>query len=198
LPLEPIAPRYAASGTLDKPEAWNKYGQFGLFHSNFRASFADITGRNIEMAPLNVDFVSASRVPFVNLNGLSYRVWRLRKGQVEKLEPGALSPLAQIRSDPKLPKVANLRDGERQVVFTASFQFPSPKQSLWDAYHIQMLPGPGNLNVPDWVAEWSGSDDAAIEHGRKTLHLELFVEAMLREITERLVFLDSVILLGKG
>lgn len=60
-----------------------------------------------------------------------------------------------------------------------------PKPTTWDIYRIRVRAGEGNLDVPDWVNEWSTEDDSIVEDANKTFQLSSFVQTLERVISER-------------
>lgn len=85
-----------------------------------------------------------------------------------------------------------------QVVFLTDYYFPRPANNSWDIYRIQLRPGQGNLAAPVWVETLSTHTDQSPEQGDRTLHLDFFVEALLKGVAEDLVFSEQYFLLGRG
>jgi hypothetical protein len=79
-----------------------------------------------------------------------------------------------------------------------SYQFPRPHPGRWDAYRIRITPGPGNLQPPVWVLDWSTLDDSSQGNGFRTLKLEAFIDTMIRSVKEKVSFSEQYILLGRG
>lgn len=141
--------------------------------------------------------------------------------------PGPVSPLAlRIRATTGLPvrsladfryqvDVLTLRGGKavgapqpvkdftpevsgKQDLMTIKFFFPTPEGRTWSVYRVRISAGEGNLKLPAWVDEYSTLSDRDESQGNRTLHLDLFVQSMVRAITESVVFSDHVICLGRG
>ena len=84
-------------------------------------------------------------------------------------------------------------------MFTITYSaLPRPAPDTWDVYRVQIQAGAGNLGVPVWVRQWSTPTDQSQATGDRTLHLDVFLEAMLRAITENVIFSDHYIAFGRG
>jgi hypothetical protein len=99
-----------------------------------------------------------------------------------------------------LPWEASLSREDRQGTsyLDVSYQFSRPQPQTWDAYHIQIIPGPGNLQPPVWVLDWSTIDDSPVKNGHRTLKLDVFIDTILRSIKEEVPFSETYIVLGRG
>jgi hypothetical protein len=86
----------------------------------------------------------------------------------------------------------------KQDLMTIKFFFPTPEGRTWSVYRVRISAGEGNLKLPAWVDEYSTLSDRDESQGNRTLHLDLFVQSMVRAITESVVFSDHVICLGRG
>jgi hypothetical protein len=73
-----------------------------------------------------------------------------------------------------------------------------PEPRGWDVYYIKMRAGEANLSVPAWVMDWNTENDAVATNGNRTFLLKLLVQAMTNAITERVVFCEHMIKVGKG
>ena len=82
--------------------------------------------------------------------------------------------------------------------FLADYMFERPAPASWEVYRIQMSAGKANLEIPEWGRKWSTDDDSKRANGNRTRHLQVLLGAMIRNMTESVVFLDQFILLGGG
>jgi hypothetical protein len=73
-----------------------------------------------------------------------------------------------------------------------------PEVNTWDVYHIKISPGQGNLNPPAWIKDWDTEDDSDAATGNRTFQLKLIAEAMTNAITERVVFCQHVLSIGRS
>ncbi len=109
------------------------------------------------------------------------------------LASGPADKIGSVASGGALPT-----NNKPQAVFLAEYRFPRPAKSSWDVYRIQLRPGQGNLATPVWVEELSTRSDQSPEQGDRTLHLDFFVDALLKGVAEDLVFSEQYFLLGRG
>jgi hypothetical protein len=91
---------------------------------------------------------------------------------------------------------ALLGDGGKSL--TMSYSLPRPDPFVWDLYRVRLMPGAGNLRLPDWFEEWTTLDDSLPMWGNRTLKLELFLEAMTRSLREQVPLSEHYLLLGRG
>ena len=73
-----------------------------------------------------------------------------------------------------------------------------PEANSWDIYFVKMRAGDGNLSVPAWVSDWNTEDDTLAENGNRTFQLKLIAEAMINAISERVVFCEYILKIGRG
>lgn len=110
---------------------------------------------------------------------LQYEVRRLALGPM-KIESPAWRPMAA--PVPKEPDALSL-----------SVPAPRPERGSWDLYRIRVRSGSGNLAVPTWAEEGSGTSAQG-----KTPQLAHLVRALQQAITEEVVILDLLLALGRG
>ena len=72
-----------------------------------------------------------------------------------------------------------------------------PDPNTWDAYYVKMRAGDANLNMPKWVTDWNTENDAIAKNANRTFQLELLVEAMTNAISEKVVFCEYVLKIGR-
>lgn len=173
---------------------WHQYSQqeelTGLPDSPYSAViwwFYEPKAPQGKVSQLRLRFTAQNLDCVRSVADFGYRVERItfRQGNFEK--PTIISDLQ--------PTAEKEKGGS---VFTVTYPFPRPSPHTWDAYRIRMKPGEGNPTGPDWVSKWSTNDDRSESNANRTLHIDLLVEAMVRAITENMVFSDQFILLGRG
>lgn len=138
---------------------------------------------------------------------LSARALRQRKWETK--ETAGLEPRLRWAPKPPAPQEGGERRERPREETSSSEAKPEtseiwlelpverPPSGGWDAYRLRMKPGAGNLLPPFWVEAWSTDDDGDPSQAHRTLQLDLFVEALIRSIQERVVLTDQLILLGK-
>lgn len=136
-----------------------------------------------EILPLEVRMRAG--IPIRNPAQLSYETTRFTwQG------PGHTEQVSQV----DLPVSGTSGTGESIAM---KLTLHRPESGTWDIYMIKMRPGPGNLDVPQWVNAWSTNDDTTAINGNRTFQLKLIAQAMLNSITENSVFLEYVLEVGR-
>jgi hypothetical protein len=97
----------------------------------------------------------------------------------------------------KPPAVFEGPSGAEDLQATLTYTLPRPASGTWDVYEFRMYPGRGNLIPPRWVRNWTTDADESAAHGNRTFQLALLVEAMIRGITEKNVFCEQYIAVGR-
>lgn len=159
-------------------------------------------------APLKLEFEAAFHFPVLSVSRFQHYVRRA----TFKTPPSAAKPVPwplqpafdgeakRLGPAPKMPGAAGQAQPSNRspgrFSFRATFPFASPEARSWDVYRIQVTGGEGNIEVPAWVQGWTTANDQRPSQGNRTLHLELLIEAMVRSITEKIVFFDHFVSLG--
>ena len=174
---------------------WNRYGDLELIPSLSNSSIPTrLVYKFVERkipngSPLKLRMGIKSSIPEVLPTNFIYKIERItwRKGIIDQSLPTHISEWQ--------PKAE--REKENGYI-TLTYPFPRPDSYTWDVYRIQMSSEEGSLSVPPWVHKWSTEDDRSERDGDRTLYLNLLIEAMVRAITENVVFLDQFIMLGRS
>lgn len=96
----------------------------------------------------------------------------------------------------ELPMTGELDKGGLRVKLRLTLR--KPESRGWDVYYIKMRSGEANLAPPAWVLDWNTENDALASNGNRTFLLKLLVEAMANAITERVVFCEYIVKVGRG
>jgi len=81
--------------------------------------------------------------------------------------------------------------------YLVTYPLPKPGNTEWTAFRVKLSPGRGNLELPEWVSHWSTQDDHGQANLSRTLNLDAVVGTMIHEISEKAVFFDHMVLVGK-
>lgn len=149
----------------------------------FFGAFIERMAPRSQEGTLRFRLAAQSRMQFSSVEQMVYQIeyTTFRGGRASSPVPSALQP--KMEREPK-------KEGDLIV----TYPFPRPAPRTWDAYRIRLRAGDGNLSVPPWVQEWSKVDSKS---QADTPHLDSLVEAMVRASTEKVVFLEQFILLGR-
>jgi hypothetical protein len=96
----------------------------------------------------------------------------------------------------EIPVAGELDKGGQRIRLRLAVRKPEPRG--WDVYYLKMRAGEANLSVPAWVMDWNTENDAVATNGNRTFLLKLLVQAMANGITERVVFCEYMLKVGKG
>ena len=96
----------------------------------------------------------------------------------------------------EIPVAGELDKGGQRIRLRLAVRKPDPRG--WDVYYLKMRAGEANLSVPEWVMDWNTENDAVATNGNRTFLLKLLVQAMANGITERVVFCEYMLKVGKG
>ena len=159
---------------------------------------------------LHLEITIEKRAPLRSLVDLDWELSAraLRQGKWETKEITGLEPRLRWAPKPPVPQGGERRERPREETSSPEakpetseiwLELPveRPPTGGWDAYRLRLQPGAGNLLPPFWVEAWSTDDDGDLSQAHRTLQLDLFVEALIRSIQERVVLTDQLILLGK-
>ncbi len=130
------------------------------------------------------------RVPVLNSTGYSLTVERV--DILPGKHPSHPAPVKVEQSE-----IVPGKPPETLFVLRLS-QLPRPGADSWVVLRIRARAGKGNLAPPEWVDGWSTLNDQSPSSGDRTLYLSVIVEAMIRAITENVVFSDHFIAFGRG
>jgi hypothetical protein len=72
-----------------------------------------------------------------------------------------------------------------QTSMRAVVTLHKPDPGTWDVYRLRIRSGDGNLDVPQWVHDWSTSDDSSVGEVNRTFQLDTLVGTMENVISER-------------
>jgi hypothetical protein len=95
----------------------------------------------------------------------------------------------------EMPVTGELDKGGQRIRLRLALRKPEPRG--WDVYYVKMRAGEANLSVPAWVMDWNTENDAVATNGNRTFLLKLLVQAMANAITERVVFCEYMLKVGK-
>ncbi len=125
-----------------------------------------------------------------DLGGLAARI-------EEASFPGGASTPSKVTARVELAADRKTTGGgtvQGTTAWRATYSVPEPARGKWRAYRVRLKGGRGNFAVPSWVSDWStrpGMDDL-----KRTANLEMLVEALLRAVTEDVIILDHVVVVG--
>lgn len=137
-------------------------------------------------SPLRVRFQTVTRVPVGNPANLGITV---RKSSFTR---GEFSAPAEC----SLPVKVNFPDKSGNMF--VSYTMPHPASTAaWDVYQVRVRGGDGNLLPPLWMQEWNTEDDVRPSNGNRTYQLALLAEAMVRAISEQIVFTEHYVVVGR-
>ncbi|HLK63013.1 MAG TPA: hypothetical protein VKU19_06215 [Bryobacteraceae bacterium] len=96
----------------------------------------------------------------------------------------------------EIPVTGEFDKGGQRILLRLTVSKPEPQG--WDVYYLKMRAGEANLSVPAWVIDWNTDNDSVVTNGNRTFLLTLLVQAMANGITERVVFCEYMLKVGKG
>ncbi len=181
-----FAPDYRQGST------WNRYNQFHLERS--AGAIRRLVGYFVERqvtrgeGELRLKYEIETATPIKALEKLAVEARRVRfRGHKVQGEP------ARLQLEPRIEPSA---DGASLWI---GYPLPRPESPRsWEAFHIRLRGGEGNIGAPLWVEEWTTHDDRAPINSNRTLNFDLLIEAMVRSLTEEVVFCDQFIVIGRG
>jgi hypothetical protein len=94
-----------------------------------------------------------------------------------------------------IPIEGDLEPNGTRIRVRLTLQNPEPDS--WDTYRVKMRAGDANLDVPAWVNDWNTDDDNVVGNGNRTYQLEPLVEAMTIQISEKIVFCEYILAIGR-
>ena len=156
--------------------------------SNFIDMFFEGQPLQGNSSSLQLKFQATPGIPIQSLGRLSLTIERVAFSQGRKPEKPAKAAVNT--------SVTGKPDGSEFTLAYSGLARPAP--GSWDVYRVRMRAGTGNLAMPAWVRQWSTPSDVSPTAADKTLNIDLLVEAMVRAITEEIVFSDHFIGLGRG
>ena len=186
-----FAPDYRQGST------WNRYSKFHIESQADRirrlvAFFVEREAPRGE-GELRLKFEVETETPIKSYEKIAVDAWRVRfRGRKAQGEPERVQLEPRIRFEP------SRKPGDSDAIFIG-YPLSRPQEpGSWEAYRIQLRGGEGNIEAPFWVEAWTTKDDRAPVNGNQTLNFDLLVEAMVRSLTERVVFCDQFIVIGRG
>jgi len=98
-------------------------------------------------------------------------------------------------TEARIPIDGDLETNGQRIRLRLTLQ--NPEVNSWDIYRVRMRAGGANLDVPAWVTDWNTDDDNVVGNGNRTYQLEPLVEAMTIQISEKIVFCEYILTIGR-
>jgi hypothetical protein len=178
-----FAPPLSSQANLS---VWNLYtkANFSPHPPRFIGAFIERMAPNTQGSTLRFRLRTQSKMELGSLEQVVHQVeyTTFRSSQASSLAPRTL----QVKIE---------REARNQAGLLVTYAFPRPAPHTWDAYRLRLRAGDGNLIIPSWVHEWNRMNN---QNKTDTPHLDSLIEAMVRASTEKVVFLEQFILLGRG
>ncbi len=200
-----FAPDYRQGST------WNRYSRFHLERNadTIRRLTAFFVEREVPKGEgvLRLKFEVAPEALIKSYENIAVDAWRVRfRGRKAQGEPERVQLEPRFEASEKSggndTEISGRNDTEisgGNDTILIGYPLPRPQDpGSWEAYRIQLRGGEGNIEAPLWVEEWATKDDRAPVNSNRTLNFDLLIEAMIRSLTERVVFCDQFIVTGRG
>jgi len=177
-PLDRNNPNWRKYGSAQKQEMRNGARRFYTSYLTAdRAAGSDGSLRLKLQAQLRLELESPAKIDF-EAHKASFR--NAKAGSVEEV---AIQPTVQMGNSGSA------------LTFNVAYRPTSPPKGGWDVYRVQMRAGIGNAVVPSWLTAWNTNSDSSSTNGNKTYRLNLLGEALVRSISEKVVFCEHYVVI---